>query len=359
MNNPLAVIRNSVLDISPYYMSEKVYQVKLNQNESPYDLPRELKAEIWQKFEQTAWNRYPSFTTETLRRKIAEKIGVSTDMVLLGNGSNELIQLICSIILEPGKKFMIVQPTFQLYEQIGRIFGADLMQLELSDNFQYPVPKILSELETNPIPLQIYCSPNNPTGSILTLEQIESILQASSGIVVIDEAYYDFSKITATGLIAKYPNLVITRTFSKACGLAGLRVGYLIGSPEVVAQVYKAKLPYNLDTLSEIAALTILENEGWIERRVKSILEQRDWLMTQLRRLKNIQIYPTHANFFLISTPFKPDYLFETLLGEGILVRNVSRNHPKLANVIRVSIGTSLENQRLVQVFQEIWNSIK
>lgn len=356
MNKLLASVRKSVLEIKPYHMADTKYRIKLNQNESPYDLPADLKKELLAEFGEIAWNRYPSFITVDLCKKLAAKDGVSEGMILVGNGSNELLQLICSIILEPGKKFMTIQPTFALYEQIARVFGADFLQLELEDDFSFPVKKILEMNMEEDIPLQVYCTPNNPTGSILTLNEIEAILKLASGIVVIDEAYFDFSKITSVELLKEYPNLVITRTFSKACGLAGFRIGYLIGSPEVVREVYKAKLPYNLDIFSEFAASKILAHPNIIQERVADILAQRDWLIQELKQIPGVMVFPTHSNFFLISTPIEPVKLFNILLEEdGILLRNVSKNHPRLENVLRVSVGTKEENQKLVAAFKRIF----
>ncbi|MCK5737755.1 histidinol-phosphate transaminase, partial [bacterium] len=324
MTNPNDFIRKSVLAIEPYTMQERQYRIKLNQNESPYDIPAALKSEILDRFSGMNWNRYPTFTTDELRGKIAAAEGISPDMVLVGNGSNELLQNICSILLGPEQEFLTIQPTFSLYAQLGQIFGARARVLELNVDFTFPVDAILDTLENHRIPLQIFCSPNNPTGSTLTLTELSQILDAADGIVVVDEAYHDFSGISAVGLIEKYPNLVVTRTFSKAFGLAGLRLGYCMAQPELTSQIYKAKLPYNLNLFSELAATVLLEHSELVQERVQEMLSQRDWLMRELSALPGTTIFPSRANFFLIQTPLTPDDLFEQVLARGLLLRNVS-----------------------------------
>ncbi|MBN2087988.1 histidinol-phosphate transaminase [candidate division KSB1 bacterium] len=356
MNKGLAAIRQSVREITPYSMTEKKYQIKINQNECPFDLPDNLKKEIQAKFLNRAWNRYPSFTTEQLRQKIAEKEQVHPDMILVGNGSNELIQIICSVILDSQSTFLIVQPTFQLYAQMGHIFGANLIQVDMNADFQYPINDLLKINQSNPIGLQIYCTPNNPTGSILTIDEMEAILAVAQGIVVIDEAYFDFHQVTALPLLEKYPHLIITRTFSKAFGLAGLRLGYLVAQPEIVQEVYKAKLPYNLNLFSELTAMALLENSNLVSERTRMILKERDQLMHALAQMNQVKVFPTHANFFLIRTPIQPDDLFHKLLiEEGILIRNVSHNHPLLSDKLRISVGTPEENRKVIAAFEKIF----
>lgn len=348
------IIRASVQAILPYSMSEPAYQIKLNQNENPFDLPPALKQEILTAFARMQWNRYPAFTTHQLREKIADRENVTPEMILVGNGSNELLQNIGSIILSPGQKLLTVLPTFQLYEQMGCILGAELIQLPLKPDFTFPVNEILTRLQTDQISLQIYASPNNPTGTILTPAEMQSILAAATGVVVCDEAYYDFYGKTARDYLAQTPHLVVTRTFSKAFGMAGLRIGYLIAQPELVTEIYKAKLPYNLNLFSELAALTILKYPDLIQARIQMILAQREWLLTALRSLAKISVVPTHANFFLIQTPLAADQLFQLLLAAGILVRNVSHNHPLLRSYLRIAVGTPAENQQLIRVLEKI-----
>ena len=355
MTNPLKFIRPSVRAIKPYFMSEQTYRIKLNQNENPFDLPASLKQEILRSFETVAWNRYPSFTTDKLRRKIAEIEDVRPEMILMGNGSNELLQITCSIILEPGHNFVTVQPTFQLYEQIGHIFGANLIQLQMDEELNFPFGQIMALNRSQAIPLQIYCSPNNPTGSILTLNQIKAILEVAAGIVAIDEAYCDFSRIKATSLLQKYPNLVLTRTFSKALAMAGFRLGYLIAPEPLAREIYKAKLPYNVDAFSELTALAVLNQPSVVQDQVQRIIGQRDWLMQKLHALRGVKVYPTQSNFFLLRTPLSPKVLYRRLLDEaGILIRNVSANHPLLADKVRISVGTPEENQIFLQTLREI-----
>jgi len=354
MPDPLSCIRPSVREIKPYAMAEVEYQTKLNQNENPFDLPDSLKNEILSRFAQLAWNRYPSFTTDTLRAKIAEKEGVAPEMVLVGNGSNELLQLVCAILLGPGQSLLLVQPTFQLYAQLGRILGAEIVNLDFNPDFSFPMEKILVANRQQTFPLQIFCSPNNPTGSVLSLDEITAILKMARGIVAIDEAYFDFHGVSALSLL-DYPNLVITRTFSKAFGLAGLRLGYLIAPAPLATEIYKAKLPYNLNLFSELTALTLLDYPDLVQTRIQQSLQQRDELIQARREIPAVTVYPTHANFFLLQTPLAPAMLFGQLLADGILVRNVTKNHPLLADKLRVSVGSPAENARLVQSLRRIF----
>lgn len=355
MNNVERYIKPNVRAMSGYRLESVSYQIKLNQNENPYDIPPELKQEILDVFKKEAWNRYPDFTGEKLREKLAAYLDVRSENVIVGNGSNEMLKLIALATLGPGKNFLLVAPTFLIYEHLGHTTGAHLIDLEFNHDWSFPVHEILNTLQTTEVPLTILCSPNSPTGTILPPEDLEKILKNSKGLVVLDEAYYEFACVPYLKLWRDHENLILVRTFSKALGIAGLRTGYLIAHPQITQELMKVKLPYNLNKFSELAAIKILEHPEIIQNAIKKILQERDRLGEALQELDGIRVYPSHANFFMMEpVKISASDLFEQLLAHGILIRDISRYHPRLKNKLRVSVGTPTENTRFLQTLKKI-----
>ncbi len=338
-----------------YHLRDRDYRIKLNQNENPFDLPDALKQEILAAFQSMSWNRYPGFGNMPLVSKLAARLGVAPNQVLVGNGSNELLQTLINVILQPGKRILLVNPTFLIYEQLARVAGAEVVAMEFNSDWSFPVAEIVEKVHNLRIDLCVLCSPNSPTGAVLANSDLEQILQATAGIVLVDEAYYEFNAETAVNFVPKYANLVVTRTFSKAMGLAGLRIGYMLGHREVISEVNKAKLPYNLDIFSEIVAATLLDNKSLIKDNVDTILSERKRLFQQLKLLPGIEVFPSAANFLMIRTPLAAGKLFEQLLAGGLLVRDISGYHDRLKNILRITVGTPAENDALLQALSDIF----
>ncbi len=355
----MTAIRLAVRAISPYHLPSREYKIKLNQNEHPEDLPQWLKTAIADELQKISWNRYPDFSRNRLQEKLAAHLNVEPQRLLIGNGSNEILQMIFTATLSTHKKLLTVVPTFPIYQQIARVFEAELLALEFEADWSFPVERILSALKVNQPELCVLCSPNSPTGALLAIEGLAEILRAAAGLVVVDEAYFEFAERSALPLQNEFENLIITRTFSKALGLAGLRVGYLITHPNLVAEFRKVKLPYNLNILSETVACKVLEHPEVVTQRIRQLQREKEWLYRELEAIDGVSVFPSAANFFMIGTPFSSDAVFEVMSEQGVLIRDISGYHPRLQKKLRISVGTRAENEACVQALKRALLDLK
>lgn len=317
------------------------------------------KAEIWldanENPNQTELNRYPDPLQWNLRKEIARIKAIDTNQIFIGNGSDEAIDLLFRAFCEPGlSKAIIFPPTYGMYEVSAAINNIDVLELPLDSNFELPdFEKIKDKLTSTG--LLFICSPNNPTGNSTDINRIKEIANRFYGLVVVDEAYIDFSeKESALSLINDIPNLVVLQTFSKAYGLAGARVGMGFANPEVISVLNKIKPPYNVSSLNQEAALAALAAQDYFQEyklQIENIIKEKEKLKTGLSKLNNvINIFPSDANFLLVQFT-NSDLVFNTLLKSGIVVRNRTS---QVENCLRISIGTEQENEKLLNSLNNI-----
>jgi histidinol-phosphate aminotransferase len=341
-------VKPEVLGLKGYHLTKREHTLKLDQNENPFGFPEPLKEKFWQRIKALDWGRYPDFQMESLTAKIADFMQLPEENVVVGNGSNSLIQALLAVALSPRDRLIVPEPTFTLYGLTGKLLGAEVVTCPLHpEDFSLPLPEILQAAQAPSAKMLVLCTPNNPTGNSFPLPHIEILLREFPGLVVIDEAYLEFSRQDAKPLLHTHENLVILRTFSKAMSLAGLRVGYLLAAPEICAEVKKARLPYSVNLFTEVAATLALEEVHVLKKRVETILAQRDDLWLALRAFSGLKVYPSDANFFLVRAQ-NGAALFQHLLQDGILVRDVS-GYPGLENCLRISVGRPEENQKLLE----------
>jgi histidinol-phosphate aminotransferase len=342
--NPLRHVKPAVRQIAAYTLAARRAPVKVNQNENPYDLPEAVKRRVLDAALSRPWSRYPDFDPRELLERLAAFAGWRADGVLAGNGSNELIEALLLVTVGPGTRVLVPEPTFTLYALLTKVLGGELVPAPLGTELEY-VPADLRALREAIAPeVTIVCSPNNPTGSFLEPEDVASLCAQNDGLVVVDEAYHEFAGKSVVPLLADHPNLVVLRTFSKAMGMAGLRVGYLLASPEIVREVNKARLPYNLNFFSQAAALAALEDADVLRSRVGTIVSDRDELFRRLAHVPGVRPYPSRANFILFELDADPKAVFESIYARGVLVRDVSAT-PRLSRCLRVSVGSEEENE--------------
>lgn len=341
-------IKPEVLRLKGYHLDKRKYRIKLDQNENPLGFPEALKEKFWQRIRQLDWGRYPDFQMESLTERIAAYVKLPVENVLVGNGSNSLIQALLMVALSSGDRLIVPEPTFTLYGLTGKMLGAEVVTCRLHpEDFSLPLQEILQASRAANAKLLALCTPNNPTGNSFPMQQLQTLLNAFPGLVVIDEAYFEFSRQDAKPLLREHENLVILRTFSKAMSLAGMRIGYLMAAPEICAQVKKARLPYSVSLFSEMAVTVALEEMELLNAAVREILHQRDSLWSALQEFSSLRVYPSDANFFLVHAK-NGAALFQHLLQDGILVRDVS-TYPGLENCLRISVGQLEENQKLLE----------
>jgi histidinol-phosphate aminotransferase len=324
-------------------------RVKLNQNENPYDMPAEWKNRVLRAAAELDWTRYPVYDPPDLRAKIAARFGVGAGAVLLGNGSNQLLYLLGSAFVSPGDRVVVAPPTFSLFALVARLAHGEVVPVDQNRDFSLDEDRLLAEARS--AKLTFLCSPNNPTGRPVPIAFLERLLGAAGGIVVWDEAYGEFGGETAVPLLDGHPNLIVLKTFSKAMGLAGLRIGYLLARPEIVTELRKVNIPYNVNPVSQAAAMTLLDHPEWVERQVGVIRGERGRLTEAVRSIPRASAFPSAANFVLIRVP-DSRAAFNALKSAGVLVRPVEP-HPLLEHCLRVTVGTPAENDAFLAALRE------
>lgn len=353
--NTVNSIKDSVRRLRPYSLVPHRAAVKLNQNENPWDAPAEVKQETLNRMKERAWSRYPDFTPQRLHERLAEFSGWKPDGIIAGNGSNELIQAVLMVTIGERKRVLITEPTFALYRQITTVLGGEVASVPLSSDLQFDVPALLEKIKEKQPDVTIICSPNNPTGCAISDEQLAVLLSAARGLIVIDEAYHEFSGHSEVPLLADHDNLVVLRTFSKAMAMAALRVGYLLASPKLVVEIAKAVLPYNLNAISQTAAEVAIEMfEAKLRPLVEAICAERDRLHVELAGIPGLVPIQSRANFMVVRSAIEPKRVFAELLNRNILIRDVS-GYPMLKDYFRVSVGKPEENDLLVAGLREIF----
>ncbi len=341
---PLANVRRAVRELMPYSLDPCRSGVKLDQNESPLELPDSFKRRVVERLLARPWRRYPDVRPVELAERIAAHAGWRADGVLVGHGSNSLIASVLVTALEPGDRVVIPRPTFSLYSTLTRVAGGEPLFVELDDALCFDVAAIEAARRESGASVTFVCSPNNPTGSVLCLEEIARICRAAPGLVVVDEAYHEFAGTDATALLPEHGNLVVLRSLSKSAAMAGLRIGYLLAAPELVAEISKVQLPYAIDITAEIAALEFLAAPVVAEPVVMNTLTARDALFAALARTPGVKPFPSAANFVLFEIlDADPALVYGRLAEAGVRVRDVTGYH-RLERCLRVSIGSEEEN---------------
>ncbi len=344
--SPSVVIKPEVRGLTAYTLRHFDAEVKLDQNDNPYELPADLKREVVDRVLRRPWGRYPEFVPAAVIKTLSKFTGWAEEGILVGNGSNELIQASLSVTLGPGRRLAVPQPTFTLYKLMATTLQAEVNAVLLdAENLTFNVDKLIEAARSADV--VVVCSPNNPTGGLLEREALTTVLKNAKGLVLLDEAYHEFSGQTALPLLPEHRNLVVLRTFSKAMAMAGLRFGYMMAHPEIAREVYKAKLPYNVNIFTLAAAEIVVEKRPALNRGIETLVRERDRVFAELQKRKAVRAFPSTANFILIRTGKPARELFDLLYGHGVLVRDVSA-YPLLDRCLRVSIGTSEENDKFL-----------
>ncbi|HEY7544421.1 MAG TPA: histidinol-phosphate transaminase, partial [Blastocatellia bacterium] len=339
MNNPLEKIKPAVRAISAYTLPPYRARIKINQNENPFDMPEEIKEEVYRRLANRQWSRYPDFVPASLLERLASHAKWKPEGTLAGNGSNELIQATLMVTVGVGSRVVLAEPTFTLYRQIVTVLGGEVLSVPLTAEFQFDAEAIRRRAIDDRADVVIICSPNNPTGCQLKDEDLIRLARDFNGLVVVDEAYHEFSGRSVVPLLGELTNLIVLRTFSKAMAMAGLRVGYLLASPELAREVHKATLPYNLNFFSATAAEVACEKYDLLRPRIEKIISERERLFEELKSIAGIETVRSQANFMIARASLPPREVFEKLHHRDILIRDVSR-YPMLADYFRLSVGS-------------------
>lgn len=346
--DPRSLVKPAVRALAHYRLPPRSATIKLDQNENPWELPAAFKDEVLARFRAAPWGRYPEFEPRALKAALARHAGWREDGVLVGNGSNELLQVLFQATVGEGTAVAIPAPTFSLYPMLVATLGGCALGVPLDAELRYQVEPFLAAQEQGAT-IAVVCSPNNPTGSHLAEPELRRLLAAWRGLLVLDEAYCEFAGWSAAGLLAEHPRLVILRTFSKALALAGLRLGYLLGDPGLVDELDKVRLPYNLNRFSTLAAELALERyQELLAPSVARLIEGRERLRAGIAAIPGLRPWPSAANFLLVRSQWPPGEVLLALRERGVLLRDVSKA-PGISDCFRVSVGTPAEVEAVIE----------
>ena len=350
MSDPL---RPEIRTLAEYSLVQHSYRIKLNQNENPYELPPAIKKEIADRLVSATWSRYPSFVPQRQLEMLAAFTGWTADGILIGNGSNEILQLLFASVIEKGTPVVLSQPTFTLYGILARGFGARVQDVMMRPGFTFDVDEIIRVTNECRAAMLVLCSPNNPTGTRLPRHDLLKILEATDALVVLDEAYVHFDEASHIPLLQTHERLVILQTFSKAMGAAGLRFGYSLSSPGIASGLRKFKLPYNVNVFTLLAAEVLMARWETIRSWIAKIVSERERVRSALGAMKEAVVYPSGGNFLLFESQITPaTEVFRRILHEGILIRDVSA-YPQLKRGLRVTIGKPEENDGFLNALRK------
>lgn len=356
MNKVRRWINPAIQSMQAYRVPAADVLVKLDAMENPFPWPEELIRQWLSEIRSVPVNRYPDPNATSLRDKLRLVMQVPAGLsIMLGNGSDELIQILAMALANPDRIYLSVEPGFVMYRQICMAVNTRYMAVPLNrDNFSLDHAAIIGAIKQYQPALVFIAFPNNPTGNLFDKEILLDIISTAPGLVVIDEAYHAFSGNSFLDYVDQFDNLLVLRTLSKS-GLAGLRLGFLIGKSYWLDELEKIRLPYNINSLSQLTGDFILRHYDFLEDQVRQICLQRDLMYEELHAIEGIQAWPSQANFIL----FRPnnrdaDELFNELIQQGILIKNLHKTHPLLENCLRVTIGSEKENQVFLDAIKNL-----
>ncbi len=354
MAQNILYLREGIQELIPYSIEEHSCSIKLDANESPFSIDWTEWPEITKELKELKLNRYPDPYARELKRKLSAYLKWPAEQMIIGNGSDELIQYIVMAFGGSGRSVYAPYPSFSMYKIISIAMGQEFREIPLLDGFDLPLEsRLLMNLSDETQKIVFIASPNNPTGNCFAREDVLSVLKHTNGIVCIDEAYHDFSE--EEGFLEHLPefkNLIILRSLSKV-GLAGLRIGMLIANDEVISAISKVKLPFNINTVSQFIASVVLNNKDIIFNMNKTIKENRAWLFKEMETIDTIKVFPSQANFILFECKLDVEHIYQELVLKGILIRMFPPDS-KYPGFLRVTIGSKKECEIFVEELKKI-----
>lgn len=338
-------IRPPLRALQAYHVPPAAGLIKLDAMENPYAWPDWLRNDWLDALRQAELNRYPDPAAQALKSRLRAVLGVpAAAELILGNGSDELIQMIIQAVAAPGRVIMAPEPTFVMYRQLAVVAGLDFHGVPLRGDFSLDTDAMIEAVATHQPAVLFLAYPNNPTGNLFEREAIETLLACAPGLVVLDEAYAPFADESFMDELGCCDNLLVLRTLSKL-GLAGVRLGLLAGNGEWLAEIEKTRLPYNISTLDQLTGEFALRHYAVFEEQARIIRQQRGELLARLQKMPGLTVYPSAANFILFRVPTgRGAAVFEELKTGGILIKNLSASMPALADCLRVTVGKPEEN---------------
>jgi histidinol-phosphate aminotransferase len=346
-------VRDDLAGLAPYVSPQQPARYRMNTNESPYPPPQALVEEIASELSEIALNRYPDRDASRLYDALAAHLEWPEEGLWVANGSNEVFMHLFLAFGGPGRRALLFEPTYSMHSLIPRIAGTEVIQLQRDEALLVDLDRAVDVTAERRPEVTIVCSPNNPTGGSEPLTTIETLLEESPGIVVVDEAYGEFADPgnSAKALLKDNPNLVLTKTFSKAWRLAGVRIGYMLADPDLVAELARVRLPYHLSTITQVIGEVAIRHAEETLELARAITGERDRIIVELQRL-GVKSHPSDANFVLFEVE-DADVVFKKLLERGVLVRNYS-DVGGLEGCLRVTAGLPDETEAFVAAMEQV-----
>ncbi|VAX09880.1 Histidinol-phosphate aminotransferase [hydrothermal vent metagenome] len=352
-------IRPEIRDLSAYHVPDSRGLIKLDAMENPYHWPQQ-KIDQWLELLRTAeLNRYPDPHAQKLKNRLREVMDVPADAsILLGNGSDELIQIIIMALAGEGRSVLSVDPGFVMYRMIAEFCQMDYIGVPLREDFSLDIEAVLTAIEQHQPALIFLAYPNNPSGNLFDRADMLRIINAAPGVVVVDEAYHAFAEDSFMSLLDEHENLLLLRTVSKM-GLAGLRLGMLVGAAPWLDEFDKLRLPYNINVLTQLSVDFALQNAPMLDQQTENIKRDRSTLFTQLQAMPGLRVYPSRANFILFRVmDAQATAVFEGLKAKGVLIKNMSKAGAILSDCLRVTVGSVEENSAFINALQKTVSSL-
>lgn len=348
------LIRKEIQALSAYHVADPGDMIKLDAMENPYHMPEALMDEWLELIKHAEINRYPDPSAQKLTAMLRSYMGVpGENSIVLGNGSDELIQMLAMAVSQPGRKILAPAPGFVMYSMIATFASMDYVGVPLQDDFSLDMPAMLDAIKLHQPALIFLAYPNNPTGNLFADDEIVEILNTADGLVIVDEAYHPFACTSFMSRLGEFDNLLVMRTVSKM-GLAGLRLGLLAGPEKWLSEIDKVRLPYNINILTQVTAEFALKHANVFEEQAAIIREQREWLYCELNKYSQFEVFPSRANFILMRVvDGDASEIFEALKKQGVLIKNMHPAGGALTQCLRLTVGAPKENQSLMDAISK------
>jgi histidinol-phosphate aminotransferase len=353
------LVSSDIRKLNAYQVPDSSGMLKLDAMENPFVWPEAIRQKWLEQLSSAPINRYPDADARVLKQQIHKIMDVPEGVdLVLGNGSDELIQLIAMAVNAPGRKIMAPEPSFVMYRMVTKFLGMDYVGVPLGADFEIDLQTTIQKIENENPAVIFLAQPNNPTGNLWGDEKLRRILEAANGLVVIDEAYTAFTDADYLGWLETYPNLLIMRTLSKV-GLAGLRLGLLFGHSQWMTEINKLRLPYNINVLTQMSAAFALEHYDMLIEQTQELVRQRENLINSLKSIEGLVVYPSAANFVLVRlTKGTAGAAHEGLKQHSILVKKLDGAHPLLEGCLRINVSSKEDNDLLIQSLSQVMSSL-
>lgn len=347
-------IRPEIRDLTAYHVADADGLVKLDAMENPYVLPKELMAELNQRVSVASLNRYPDPSANELTKTLSKAMGVPAGKAItLGNGSDELIQMLAMAVSEKERCILSFDPGFVMYRMIAEFVGMRYVGVPLTRDYEIDMAATRAAIIENKPAIIFIAYPNNPTANCFSKNDIEEIIKIAPGLVILDEAYHPFAQDTFMSMLENYDQLLVMRTVSKM-GLAGLRLGLLCGHPEIIAEIDKIRLPYNINVLTQVTARFVLEHIDVLDEQAMLIRKQRESMLNRMQSIDGIRAFPSKANFILFRVDKKSaGDVFDSIKAQGVLIKNMKATEGLLSQCLRVTVGTADENGSFISALNK------